>query len=260
MEGLQLIFQKTSDEKLNKLVDQIAKQENQGIAQNIAWFIVQEEETRFIRQIIATEYKYNNNEMKQIEYYCAKFGQTESEIADRLQLIETAISLFLEENDTFVYEGFVRFRLANYMNALRDLVKYAIDEYVVEKQYQEFISLLQYFVYIQDAKMPVAHLIHKGQHEFEILNEKLEPIETSVDDSVTLEMVDREINFEDMVVSALIIASPQQIYVHTREPDMQVISTILQIFEERATLCTCCQVCKPALGGKSNGTSIHQST
>ena len=49
----------------------------------------------------------------------------------------------------------------------------------MDRQYQEFISLLQYFVYIQEAKIPAAHLIHKGGHEFVILNDRMEPIDAN---------------------------------------------------------------------------------
>ena len=142
----------------------------------------------------------------------------------------------------------VRFRLLRYTEHLRGIVEYAIDEYTADKQYEEFISLLKYFVYIQEAKIPAAHLIHRGAHQFDLLNEKMEPIETKQLDQFVVEMIDKEINYEDMIVSTLITVSPQHVYIHTRNPDMQVIRTIQQIFEDRAAVCTSCPLCRPLLG------------
>ncbi len=117
------------------------------------------------------------------------------------------------------------------MEELHEVIDYAVDEFLMERQYQEFISLLKYFVYIQEAKTPAAHLMHKGGSEFTILNDQLQPIDANqFDSSFSIELLDKDINFEDMIVSTLITVSPEQIYIHTREPDVQIISTISQIF------------------------------
>jgi putative sporulation protein YtxC len=121
----------------------------------------------------------------------------------------------------------------------------------MDKQYQEFISLLQYFVYIQDAKIPSAHLMHQGGHQFILLNDQFKPIETTqLDTWFTIEMLDKEVNFEDMIVSTLITVAPQQIYIHTREPEAQIIKTIMQIFEGRFSICDYCRQCVLLLGDR----------
>lgn len=72
----------------------------------------------------------------------------------------------------------------------------------------------------------------------------MESMETpEMDAVVTVEMLEKEINFEDMIISTLITVSPQQIYIHTREPELQVIKTIKQIFENRVELCGYCRLC-----------------
>lgn len=236
-------------------LDQVIK----SVSKAIANFVIEEKEQRFLRYIITKDYGYNQqDEIDHILEYCNQFlnGIEESESGQaakklRLQKVMTKVQNYLEEHTHINIEGFMRFRLRSYLEELNDIVEYAIDEFLMEKQYQEFISLLKYFVYIQEAKIPVAHLMHRGGHEFTLLNESMQPIDTDQYENFTVELLDKEINFEDMIVSALITVSPQKVYIHTREPEMQVIKTILNIFENRSLLCINCKSCQPYLGGKS---------
>ncbi|MFD0697503.1 putative sporulation protein YtxC [Paenibacillus sp. GCM10027628] len=233
-----------------------------GLAGVLAEHIMAEKESQILRQLIVKEFKYEAKEdLELIEGYCKQFlyGEIESEESSvsrleegrirRKQLVVQPLIEYFEEHSELVLDGFLKFRLQDYVEELREIAEYAIDEYMMDRQYQEFISLLQYFVYIQEAKIPVAHLIHKGGHEFVILNDKLEPIDANeFDATFKLEVIEKDINFEDMIVSTLITVSPANIYIHTRDPEMTIIKTIRQIFEDRTTVCSYCRTCDTYLG------------
>lgn len=229
------------------------------LAESLAEAMMAETERQIVRSIISKEYAYRDvQEIAKIEKYCEQLLYPADEAnADtarrRKKKLTAALHAYLQEYSRLHWKGFVDFRLKEFRDDLREVVEYAIDEYLMEKQYQEFISLLKYFVYIQEAKIPVAHLMHKGGHDFDLLNEQMVPIDTSQYDTFTVELLDQEINFEDMVVSALITVSPETIYVHTHEPEQQVIKTIMNIFEGRAQLCTSCKACQAHSG---SGTSF----
>jgi len=165
----------------------------------------------------------------------------------RLSKLAGAIEAYLAEERFLHVEGFLRFRAEPYLEELRDSVAYAVDEWMMERQYQEFISLLKYFVYIQEAKIPAAHVVHHGNHDFTLLNERMLPIDTKQMDQFVVELIDKDISYEDVIVSTLISVSPGKLFVHTQSPEDQVIKTILTIFEGRAELCTDCAVCLPLL-------------
>jgi len=165
----------------------------------------------------------------------------------RLSKLAGAIEAYLGEATFLHAEGFLRFRAGSYVEELRDSVAYAVDEWMMEKQYQEFISLLKYFVYIQEAKIPAAHVVHHGNHDFTLLNERMVPIDTKQMDQFVVELIDKDISYEDVIVSTLISVSPGKLFVHSRTPEEQVIKTILTIFEDRAELCTDCHICLPLL-------------
>jgi putative sporulation protein YtxC len=219
-------------------------------AEVVADWIVDDDEEKRLRLLIIHEFHYDKEEeIKEILRYCRiKVDENDSEqlemLIRRKGKISQLVITLLHECNNLNMDGFMRFRLNDYMEELRELAEYAVDEFLMDRQYREFISLLQYFVYIQEAKIPFAHLIHKGGNEFTLLNDRMEPIDTSESNAtLTMELLEKDINFEDVIVSTLISISPQLIYIHTREPDLQVIQTISQIFENRVELCEYCGLC-----------------
>ncbi|WP_135548743.1 putative sporulation protein YtxC [Paenibacillus cymbidii] len=246
----------------------------ESVGAAVAQFLVEEEEERLLAELIAGQFAYEDNDASHVLAYCRQvlqghppavaakppkrerpwLGETDDaaqarELSHRERLIAKEAKDFLKAHDFLNVDGLLKFRLRGYKEELKETVEYAAAEYAMDKQYQEFISLLQYFVFIQDTKVPAVHLIHKGGHEFDLLDETMAPIDTSsLDTTMTVEVLDKDFNFEDMIVSTLITVAPQHIHVHTREPEVQLIRTIMQIFEGRARLCTFCRQCKPALG------------
>ena len=68
-------------------------------------------------------------------------------------------------------DGFITFRLKDF-NLLIDLaVDKGIEEFTARKEYQEFVSILRYFVEIQEPKYKVIDLVFEGD-EYILLDEK----------------------------------------------------------------------------------------
>jgi putative sporulation protein YtxC len=228
------------------------------LARSLADYIISQRELDLLRRLICDEFSYQNeHDINKIIRYCNQMLNNEDDslyVADhgknrRALTISNEIKQYFKKNNDFNLEGFLGFRLKEYKEELREVVEYAVDEFIMDKQYQEFIALLKYFVFIQEAKIPVVHLMHKGGHEFVLFNEQMTPMDMkATEDSFKIEILDQEFNFEDLVVSTLISIAPQEIYIHTREPEIQVIQTIVQIFENRVQICEYCRQCKPILG------------
>ncbi|MGG1637359.1 putative sporulation protein YtxC [Paenibacillus sp. FSL K6-3182] len=226
----------------------------------IAEFVVSEMEPGMLAAIIRRKYRHNSSaDTAAIERYCHDLlhGKEWDSLgtrfldADRLRRkskVAAEVELFLHDNTELNVKGFTTFRLEPYRKELAEVVEYALDEYVLDKQYQEFISLLKYFVFLQDTKLPMVHLLHKGGHEFMLYDEKFQPLDPNPPtDRIVAEMLETEMNIEDMVISSLIAVSPKHITIHTRQQDMQVIRTIQTIFDQRVTLCTQCASCSSSL-------------
>ncbi|MEX1031684.1 MAG: putative sporulation protein YtxC [Paenibacillaceae bacterium] len=224
------------------------------VAHLISMFIVNHKESLIIRKIILKQHNtYEEHELSEIMQYCKQLLMDTEACLDSLDqgrctMISNQLAIYLQSNSHIDVEGFVHFRLKKYMNDLQDVIDDARNEFLLNEQYQEFIALLKYFVYFQDTKIPEVHLIHQGNNKFQLLDGNLQQLDISESRDVIVETIDRELNYEDMVVSALISASPKQIHIHTRDPETQSIKTIQQIFEGRTLICNCCKLCKPSLG------------
>ncbi|GIP34321.1 putative sporulation protein YtxC [Paenibacillus sp. J2TS4] len=228
----------------------VLKQETRKIAGTavgrvLAEYIVDCEELKIIHRIIVKEYRCSQEETDKISCYCKELLDGSSEDAHPFDIkrrrkakVSSAIQSYLLETPVLHLTGFMRFRLGDYTRELEEAVDYAVEEMMMEQQYQDFISLLKYYVYVQDTVIPAAHLMHKGGHEFQLLNEHMKPIDPKLFHINRGEVFDAEESEEDLIVSALLSVSPQKIYIHTREPELQVIKTIQQIFEHRVELCT----------------------
>ncbi|CAH1189977.1 hypothetical protein PAECIP111893_00061 [Paenibacillus plantiphilus] len=228
-------------------------------ASAIAQFIVMELEPVLLRAIIRKQFHYDEpNEIETVERYCQQVlhGTVSSSEKDivytdvhhidrerRKGKVAEELELYLGSSIRLHLDGFVTFRLTAYWEELREIVAYAVDEYVMDRQYQEFISLLKYFVRIQEVKLPVVHVLHKGDNEFALYDEQFQLLEAAPVDLIVAEMLESEMNMEDMIVSTLITVSPEQIVIHTRYPDQPVMRTLETIFEHRVRLCTECGHC-----------------
>lgn len=240
-------------EFMNSIAEHTRKEILNHIANVIAEWITEVKEAALISQIMRADYEqYSAAEVVQIQQYIQQImhdaGQHSEGMNRRKHKIVTAVLECLTERSDIHVDGMIRFRLQSYLNDLREVIDYAVDEFVMDKQYQEFITLLKYFVFVQETKIEKVHLLHRGNYEFMLLDEHLVPLETKQMEGVVLEMLDHDLNYEDMIVSTLITVSPQTLYIHTAEREMQVIRTIKQIFDERAVLCNdSCTICQHSI-------------
>ncbi|MBM7565331.1 putative sporulation protein YtxC [Paenibacillus sacheonensis] len=225
-----------------------------------ARYILGELEPMLLKAIIRKQFHYEDAaEIEALSTYCHNIlygtgisAQQEednavemrhSDMERRLGKVADELEQFLSGNTRLHLDGFVSFRLAAYWQELKDVVAYAVDEYVMDKQYQEFISLLKYFVRMQEVKLPIVHVLHVGGSEFVLYDQQFQLLDTVPADRIVAEMLESEMNMEDMIVSTLITVSPQQIVIHTRQPELPVMRTLETIFEQRVRLCCTCGQC-----------------
>ncbi|MBB3108378.1 putative sporulation protein YtxC [Paenibacillus phyllosphaerae] len=232
-----------------------------------AQYILTELEPLLIKAIIRKQFNYEHpDEAEAVERYCRNLligpeqagedSVLDDYEADRLRRklkVADELEAFLNQHARIHLDGFVTFRLAPYWEELREVAAYAVDEYVMDKQYQEFISVLKYFVRMQEVKMPIVHVLHKGGSEFALYDENFDLLESAPADRIVVDMLESEMNMEDMIVSTLITVSPKQIVIHTRQPELAVMRTLETIFEQRVKLCVACEHC-----GEYFEETVHQ--
>lgn len=211
--------------------------------------IVANYEGRLIYKIISANYYYlkqneKNEILKHTEKYLAK--GSESLFSRRKDIIKEKINSYLSGNDYMTLEGFVNFRLQEYICELEDIAERAADDFFVEKEYEEFIKLLKYFVSIQPCKEEVIHLIINAPRDYRIYNGKKEDITEYCREKFISSITGDVINYDDLLVSSLITISPKKIYIHLEEntDNEELMKTIKNVFHKKTYNCSGCTLCR----------------
>jgi putative sporulation protein YtxC len=149
---------------------------------------------------------------------------------------------YLEEERHLNVLGFVRFRLQEHWGDLFELVEAGFDDYLEDKQYQEFVELLRYFISVQETKYDLIHIVPSLDKHFHLYDERGEPIRLDHLDAI-LNMGEQKCREEDYLVSALVTLAPRQIVFHRAEERQALAQTIGSIFDKRLRACSSCPFC-----------------
>lgn len=209
--------------------DPVSPEWYQSIAQLLTCFIFEVLEPRLLLDIIGEKVE-NVHEQDRLFAYVQKYlkARTPGTYSYTMKKIEH----YLMDHQVIHIMGFIRFRLQNYRTDLQVIVESAWEDVLLDQQYDDFITLLKYYVGSQETKRNAIHLFHQDGNHFVVLDEEYQPLQSK-------EQGEAEIfSYEDMILNTIITASPETIYIHTTEPELQVIQTIQHIFNERAILCT----------------------
>lgn len=155
----------------------------------------------------------------------------------REESIYQAFSSFLVEEASFYYESFLKFRLKSYFEYLVETVEIAIDEYMLEQEYQQMVE--NFRLYIKESRPVIQQLHVVVDHDtFFIYNDRyqlLEPkeIEKYYNESLKFE---EGLRIEQMIISPLVSFAPQKLTIYTDDMDHGIVQTIQSIFEERVSV------------------------
>jgi len=173
-------------------------------------------------------------------------GETNSIIKIRKKRrVLSKLREFLSSYNQIVVEGFIRFRLKEYIKELEEAADKAVDDFLMDREYKEFIQLLKYFVDIQDSRTDVVNVVMKPNGSFMLYDGQNRVINSSYLEGFIFDLIDSEINYEDLLISALITIAPREINFHPgkAESPPNTLETIRCIFSNRVALCKGCQLC-----------------
>jgi putative sporulation protein YtxC len=156
----------------------------------------------------------------------------------RRNLVTRKLADFLNQSNHIILEGFVTFRMQEYVKELEEIVDWAVRQYLVEKEYQEFIRLLSCFVQMQKPKFQCVHVIAEKDSSFSIYDENMERVEDQWFHDLAEDQNDGVIKEEDLLISFLISAAPKQVILHNASEitNKELLETVQQVFAGRVTV------------------------
>lgn len=241
------------DKLITRITDKKAFEEFKYILANtLAEVIIENYELRMLKKIVKSNFFYlNDSERSSVISNACKLLKEDKLVqpgafyrATRKNRIIKSIFEYLDSEIEFNIEGFLNFRLNSYINELSDTLERALEIFVAEREYNEFIRLLRYFVEIQECKLKTVHLFQSQDGKYLLYDENKNHISSEYFDELKSDILDDTINYDDLLISTLITISPQKIVIHELESfkNKELIQTIINVFTDRITICNNCDL------------------
>lgn len=223
------------------------------ISNVLADYIIKKYEEKLIARTISSNYCYFNSiEKKEILNLALRIIRNEDKnflssifLIRRRNIIVKRLTDYLQGSNSLILDGFVNFRLKEYIKDLEDIVDKAVDDFLMEREYKEFIRLLRYFVDIQEPKFNVIHVLVSFDNKYILLDEAKKEITNECIQEFINEISQGEINYDDLLVSSLITLAPRKIVMHCTAQfrNKELLETIKNVFAGKVIFCPGCEFC-----------------
>jgi putative sporulation protein YtxC len=228
------------------------------IADIISDIIINIYQKRMVQKIINECYYYFKESEKDVIKAKAMKYLSEGELvaaegitynlSRKAKILKTVIE-YLDLNDEMIIEGFINFRLRFLLDTIEDAVEKAVEELLIEKEYKEFIRVLQYFVDIQEPKADVVNVLASSNKRYLLFDKDYKVINNEFLEEIAEEITDSDINYDDLLISSLITIAPMKIIIHLGYNDYynnsfnEIIKVIENVFVDKVTICKGCEFC-----------------
>ena len=199
-------------------------------------------EEKILKQLINYNYFYfDEYEKNKILENCMQL--IEPEMYNTKLLDNKNIKEYVKENKAMILDGFVYFRLRAYLEYLDEVVDSGVNQFVIEKEYREFISLLRVYVESKVPEYNLLHLIYINGESI-LLDEKRNIVSVSENIYNAKYLSDISFSSNDFALNTLLCLLPRRIEIHLIDDADEFINTLKLIFEGRVTICKDCDICK----------------
>jgi putative sporulation protein YtxC len=227
---------------------------NVNMANVIYNIIINEFYTKSMQEFLTSTYfflRYDEiKEVKELSLYALKcdgplIDEDSIYFMNRKNKVIEKITDYLRENDEINIRGFITFRMKDIKEEFEDVIDRVVEKYMVEKEYNEFIKLLKYFVDIQDSKIDEVDIIMQPDGNYLIQDSDGNDIMNRFLSDLSDTKFSGTINIDDMLISGLITNAPAKVVIHSPEncTNKEMLDTIKNVFLDKVVFCSSCKIC-----------------
>ncbi len=217
------------------------------ISTMLSFLVIDELEEEFLKRSLFSEYFYFDlAERKKILNICNEvFADDFPNLFNkRFSTLYNSFLKYISSHRNIVLQGVVQFRTKGYLKILNDVVQEAVNIYIIEKEYNEFISLLKLYINSQPSLTGVVHMVYSSS-ECVLLDENKEIIGDDKNAFDLRYLSDITFSANDYTLNSLLNLLPKRIYVHLIDNYTdEFINTIQSVFENRVQFCNDCGICR----------------
>lgn len=213
----------------------------------LSCLVIDELEENLLMKLILKNYFYfNSNERKHILDICFDIFTDDFNLYfdKKYNCLINDFQNYLYNNKSIILTGFINFRIKDYLLILENIVDEAVNRFLIEKEYFEFVSLLKMYINSQTPNCEIVHLIYNNENSI-LLDENKEVIKTSNEIFKAKYLSDITFSSNDYALNGLLTLLPKKIYIHLIDNCVdEFIHTLGLIFEGKVEICTDCNICK----------------
>ncbi len=228
-----------------QLVDSVSRQAlRDAIAQVTAQFIIDDLSVYLLQDLLRFHYYYFGREERAEILAIACRILENAKLKRRRELYQSMIGKSIrtylnKPHDHLNIEGFYYFRLHDWRHELRRVIDEAVESHLAEREHQEFVRLLKYFLNLQQPKIDLVHLSVDQKGRVRITDHRFRQVDPCEWEEFDLADFDEESDYEDILVSMLVSVAPRRIMLHRsvsqRYP--RAAESLHSIFEKRLIYC-----------------------
>ncbi|SDB83736.1 putative sporulation protein YtxC [Shouchella lonarensis] len=154
----------------------------------------------------------------------------------RRNYLYEAFSTYIDPHTSFYYEAFLTFRLKKYGDVLVDVVGKAIDEYLLEQEYQTMVEGCRQYLKQTAPKRKLIYVVQDQQTK--LYNEHWARLTNAAvpEELEKICMFEKDVDKDKRLISPLVSRVPAHVHIFSDEPDHAIVLTIQAIFQERLTI------------------------
>ena len=217
------------------------------LATILSYLVIDYFEENIIKQILHSNYFYfENSEFNTILKLCEEnlCDSSEFSLPNRQLFLFDIFYEYISTHHNLLISGFTNFRLGKYRKLLEDLVDLSVNEFIIEREYLEFVSLLRLYINSQSPSNLTVHVI-SFNNQIILLDENMNKI--SIDKNLLKAKYLSDVSFSnnDYVLNTLLTMLPKKIHLHlvSQTTNLDFINTLKLIFENRIDICYNCDIC-----------------
>ena len=205
-------------------------------------------EKKIIKQIIANEFFYFDKiEQQEIDKTTIKDLYDDKEsvypITKCFSLLCNNFYTYLNTNKSIVLNGFIRFRIKNYIEIIFEQIDKSVTKFLIDKEYNEFITLLKIYINTEKSNCDIVHLIYSNSKSI-LLDKNKNVIKSNENMFNAKYLSDISFSSSDYALNTLLTLLPQKLYLHIiNHKEDEFLNTLKLIFENRIIYCTDCEIC-----------------
>lgn len=217
------------------------------LATILSYLVIDYFETDIIRQILLSNYFYfEESEFNTILNLCEEnlYDSSEFSLPNRQFLLFDIFYEYISTHHSLVLSGFINFRLNKYRKLIEDLVDLSVNEFIIEREYLEFVSLLRLYINSQPPSDTIIHVI-SFENKIILLDDTMRKISIDKNSLKAKYLSDVSFSNNDYILNTLLTLLPKKIHLHiiSASDNSEFLSTLQLIFENRIDICYDCNIC-----------------